>query len=327
MMRRYRGFTLVELLVVIAIIGILVALLLPAIQAAREAARRAECTSNIKQICLALHNYMDTHSEAIPRGAEIKRGRNCCCANSDYHPGHTVHTMLLPYVEQQALYDRYDMNVPWFNQEPDIIDQRIPGYLCPSARTYKKQSVSTGPVSWQGTAPSTRSQVFPHNYPGAGAEHGWGGCGRHRSGGHRYNGVFAYRWGILEENSTPADERLRMSGVTDGTSTTMAFSETAQGRETYVSGSLNTTWSNYRGRGWADPWYNSTTFSVGPRSTPNSLVSQYGGFNASNATSYHPAGVNVGFCDGSVKFITDSIDGNTWWAMGTIQRQDVVTQQ
>ena len=106
-------------------------------------------------------------------------------------------------------------------------------------------------------------------------------------------------------------------------SQTMAFSETVQGADTYVSGSLNATYSQYRGRGWADPWYNSTLFSIGPDSTPNSSISQYGGWNASNATSFHPGGVHVAFLDGAVRFVSENIDGNTWYYLGTPQGKDV----
>lgn len=319
-----RGFTLVELLVVIAIIGILIALLLPAVQAAREAARRSQCTNHLKQICLALHNYMDVHREMLPRGAEIIRGLSCCCNNADYGLGHTVHTMLLPYIEQQPLYDRYDMNIPWFAQQPGIIDQPISTYLCPSAVKHQMQTVSTGSTTYTGPRPSPLSQVYPHNYPGAGSYHGYGGCGRHYAS--TTNGIFAYRRGILEEAGTAADGRLNLSGVTDGTSNTMAFSETAQGRPTYDDqGNVSTSWELNRGRGWADPYYNSTVFSIGPKSTPNSSTSQYLLLNAANATSFHPGGVNVGFLDGRVNFISETIEGNTWHAMGTPGTGEVIT--
>lgn len=323
-MCKSRGFTLVELLVVIAIIGILIALLLPAVQAAREAARRAECCNHLKQICLALHNYASTHREMLPRGAEIVRGKSGNCTGHDFGLGHTVHTMLLPYIEQQALYDRYNMNVPWFAQAPGVIDQPISTYLCPSATKRMMQTVSTSTSSW-GSAPATLSQVYPHNYPAAGSYHGYGGCGHYDPISTR-NGAFAYRRGLLMEDGTPADPRLKLSGVTDGTSNTMAFSETAQGRPTYnESGTLDETWGNRRGRGWADPYFNSTLFTVGPPSTPNSLSSTYLLQNAANATSYHPGGVNVGFLDGGVKFISETINGTTWHAMGTPATGEVFT--
>lgn len=305
-----RGFTLVELLVVIAIIGILVSLLLPAVQAAREAARRMQCGNNLKQITLALHNYADSRQEALPRGAEVTRGRGCCCANADWTMGHTIHTMLLPFIEQQALYNRYNMNVPFDHQLPGIINQKIPAYMCPSAKDHKILPIT---VLTPGGNPVLENH--PHNYPGAGTLHGWGGCGRH--GIDTQNGIFSLRYGILEENGTRADPRRKLSSVKDGLSNTLAFSETAQGRVTYSGGALNPTWGNQRGRGWADPYYNSTLFSIGPLSTPNSLVSQYGGHNAANATSYHPGGVQASLLDGSVRFISETIDGPTWFAAGT----------
>lgn len=315
-MKRSRGFTLVELLVVIAIIGILVALLLPAVQAAREAARRMSCGNNLHQIAIALHNYMDKTAEALPRGVEVTRGLGCCCNNANWSLGHTVHTMLLPYVEQQALFDRYNMNVPFWAQQPGIINQKIPNYLCPSAREHVIRTASNLSAGSTNPAPYIAQDVYPHNYPAAGTNHGWGGCGRH--GNSTVNGVFSIRYGVLEENSTRADPRVKLSTITDGTSNTMAFSETAQGRPTFVNGALNTGWSNDRGKGWADPYYNSTLFSVGPLSTPNSLISQYPGpFNASNATSYHPGGVQVAFMDGNVRFISQTINGATWTGLGT----------
>lgn len=301
-----KAFTLIELLVVIAIIAILVALLLPAVQQAREAARRSQCKNNLKQIGTALHNYLDVTNEVFPRGAYVDRGRSCCCDNADWGKGHTVHMMLLPFIDQANLYEELDFDVR-VDQGANaaLVSTPIKTYICPS----------TALLTMQTSRYNSSVQVHPHNYPGAGTLHGWGGCGRH--GSHTQNGVFALRRGIQEESGAAADPRFRMSAITDGTSRTMAFSETAQGRETYVSGGLNATYSNWRGRGWADPFYNSTLFSIGPRSTPNSTVSQYGGWNASNATSYHEGGVHVLFCDGAVTFMSDNIDGDTWHRLGT----------
>lgn len=314
-----------ELLVVIAIIGILIALLLPAVQAAREAARRSQCNNNLKQITLGLHNYIDTHAEALPRGTEVYQGRSCCCDSLNFHPGHTVHTMLLPFIEQQPLYDKYNMNVPPFLQQPGVIDQRIQAYLCPSAVEWRVQTCTAYPSSIPGgtafTAPSPAREVFPHNYPAAGSSHGYGGCGRH--GAATTNGVFAERWGILEEAGTRADPRLRLASVRDGTSNTMAFAETAQGRPTF--GDTGTAYNQYyRGRGWADPHHWSTFFTVNRLGTPNSKLGGYLLSNYATATSFHPGGCNVAFLDGSVRFISETIEGNTWFYMGTIQGNEVV---
>lgn len=114
-----RGFTLVELLVVIAIIGILIALLLPAVQAAREAARRMKCTNNLKQIGVALHNYEGSYRVFPPGYAR--------------NPGHNMLTSILPYLEQQSVHDRYDWNVPWDNPVNDAATHvNIDTFLCPT---------------------------------------------------------------------------------------------------------------------------------------------------------------------------------------------------
>ncbi len=314
-MKKRKAFTLIELLVVIAIIAILIALLLPAVQQAREAARRSQCKNNLKQMGLALHNYLDVSNEVFPRGAYVARGLSCCCNNSDWGKSHTVHVMLLPFLDQGPLYDKFDFNIPVYSGvNAGLLSTKISTYLCPSSAYHIMQTHSLrGAV-----------QVHPHNYPGAGSHHGWGGCGRHDNT--QSNGVFALRRGIQEQSGAGADGAMRLAGVLDGTSQTMAFSETAQRRYTVRQSNPNSGWELFRGRGWGDPFYNSTLFSIGERSTPNSRVSQYGGYNASNATSYHTGGVHVLFCDGAVKFVSESINGNTWYALGTPHRGEVPGQ-
>ncbi len=111
-----RGFTLVELLVVITIIGILIALLLPAVQAAREAARRATCINNLKQLALALHNYEQTNRQ-FPPGAIYVTAAAPPTGENGRDPGFgaTWVTMLLPYIEQQSLYEKYNFALPAYS--------------------------------------------------------------------------------------------------------------------------------------------------------------------------------------------------------------------
>jgi prepilin-type N-terminal cleavage/methylation domain-containing protein len=123
---RFAGFTLVELLVVIAIIGILVALLLPAIQAAREAARRSQCKNNLRQLGLAVLNYESSHKR-LPPSVEINASTNTTAANGAWG----VHGHILHYLEEQTLRNLVNINVAWDLQTP-INNLRIPGYSCPS---------------------------------------------------------------------------------------------------------------------------------------------------------------------------------------------------
>ena len=128
--RTVRGFTLVELLVVIAIIGILVALLLPAVQAAREAARRAQCTNNLVQLVIAVHNY-ESANRVYPPGTVDPAGPIQNVAQG-YH--HNWIEQLLPYLERRVAYDHIDRSVSvYHSNNVPVRDLHISGLLCPSS--------------------------------------------------------------------------------------------------------------------------------------------------------------------------------------------------
>ncbi len=152
-----RGFTLVELLVVIAIIGVLVALLLPAVQAAREAARRSSCANNLKQIGIAVHNYHDTYL-VLPVGG-VQPG-SCCGTPSAAGWG----IFILPFMEQKPLYDQYDFNT-WNDQSRNtantfVTTQFVKTYICPSdVNTNRLEKPASGPGSGLDYAPGSYRAV------------------------------------------------------------------------------------------------------------------------------------------------------------------------
>ena len=152
---RRSGFTLVELLVVIAIIGVLVALLLPAVQAAREAARRMKCQNNLKQLGIALHNYHDIHGRVPPAGIHHQGSQSA--GSSSWGPSWAV--MILPMIEQGNLHSQYNFSLIRTRDAPNdkVSATTIPAFLCPSD--------PPNPAPWVNTTPHARGNYACNSGP------------------------------------------------------------------------------------------------------------------------------------------------------------------
>jgi prepilin-type N-terminal cleavage/methylation domain-containing protein len=302
------GFTLVELLVVIAIIGLLMAMLLPAVQLAREAGRRASCTNNLRQIGAAIHLYHDCH-EAFPPGGVSP---NPCCANESY----TSWTIqILPFLDQKATYDLYNqLETNESRANKAVCNTFMPVYSCPS-----DISRNTAIVPASGPAWDKKMTYMPGSYRGVGgksdgASGSWDGAWRtdpsYKQLPRRWRGVFHV-----------VDARLRpesMAAVTDGLSNTLMVGESstwpskATGtsvRDTSGGLSRRTFWAYTHGSyNRSDAIPESRTL-LGDYDRCTSLGGQ-GGFEPCNRAwgSFHTDTLNFLVCDGSVQTFPVTID-------------------
>ncbi|MCA9228147.1 MAG: DUF1559 domain-containing protein [Planctomycetales bacterium] len=291
---RSRGFTLVELLVVIAIIGVLIGLTLPAVQAARESARRTQCGNNLKQMGLALQSYHDSF-KSFPPGF-IMQSPNFL--GSIHWSG-----LMLPQIEQQNLLDTIDLNGPWgVPGTPNFAAQStlLEVFQCPSST-------------------ATPGQPMPSNYLGCATGRTWHesgppGLGPYGAGALRVDGVLFHNSGT------------RLSDVRDGASNTVAIGEalfmpSSQGID--HGGTVHV----------VDHWYigsHNTHFTEASEAVGSTAVLINSVFDPTLFiderelcfSSYHPGGAQVVFADGHIDIIHETIDRQTWAAMGTRERRD-----
>lgn len=326
--RRFRGFTLVELLVVIAIIGILVGLLLPAVQAAREAARRMQCSNNSKQLGLALLNYESTFRVLPPSRINLTTPRI-------FQQSWTA--MILPYIEQGNVYSSYNMGTPWFAIVNDPLTKvTLPTMLCPSAPTSRDlppanlyTAITSGTRSDQpiwgfadyGSINAVRNAAFiAAGLPSLGTREVLGAMARGPNG-------------------------VKVAEVTDGLSNTVLLAEGAGRPSMYVNGrkSINPRTDNIAagtnvtadGWGWADinggfsidlsntaGLQNGTSGSGNVTMVPNGTCF-LSCTNDSELYAFHTGGGNFTFGDGSVRFLSSSTDLRTIIAVFTRSFGDI----
>ncbi len=287
------AFTLVELLVIIALIGLLVALLLPAVQAAREAARRVRCTNNLKQLALAAHGYHDVVG-CFPLGAYFPKSK---LLNSNSGP-YTF--AILPYLELGVVFDAINFDVaPDFSANATIHGVGVAGLWCPSDPTIS-ETVDLANVLYDDPWRS-----IPTRYSSYAANCGsWfllplpGDSTRDRQRS-ALNGV-------IHEGSA-----VRIDDVTDGAANTILFGEHARGIGPAGRRNRWHWWTSSIGTQFTSMWPINPHHKAGDSAHPS--IPAGGSVYLVAASSYHPGGANFAFVDGSVRFLQDSIDS---WPFG-----------
>jgi prepilin-type N-terminal cleavage/methylation domain-containing protein/prepilin-type processing-associated H-X9-DG protein len=343
-----KGFTLIELLVVIAIIAILVALLLPAVQSAREAARRSQCKNNLKQIGLGLHNYHETYGILPPGVVNSGNSYGPDQSQGGMHTralNHTGWVYLLPYIDQETLYNQFDLNIAtnghlktdntnnivttvvggWPNANSPLVRTPITTYMCPSDEAEKGPQVRTDYINYG--ADHARTNYL---FCAGGHGNGWPED--------RYWNIFASSVANLPNGTTGVPYRgmfgfngsARIADITDGTSNTIAVAESIVMRSASatifgrVDDAYTPIWAGHRRHGTFavnHPDINTNHINnaryhingdlhvpgmTGSGATPDVRV------HVNVASSIHSGGAHFLMGDGSARFISENLDHSAY---------------
>jgi prepilin-type N-terminal cleavage/methylation domain-containing protein/prepilin-type processing-associated H-X9-DG protein len=306
--QRSRAFTLVELLVVIAIIGVLVALLLPAVQAAREAARRMKCQNNLKQIAIGLHNYEDSFGR-LPYGA------NAPCCNP---PGDNWCIMLFPFIELKPLYDAMDHNGFLNSKTPANVaaaqNHKLPVFICPSDGAASKPIMDRGPQTGNNVTigrghalwyPVSMGPTHMDTCPFCPAgttpsETNW--CCQGWSFGSSANAALGIPAGTFAGMFGRHPTSIRLAEVTDGLSNTFMIGETLPTHCVWQSVFV----PNFPMSG-----------QMIPMSTMEAAATNVNPGRVCGYKSHHPNGASMAMGDGSVRFVPRTVDYRAWCDIGT----------
>lgn len=314
---RIRGFTLIELLVVIAIIAVLIGLLLPAVQKVREAAARSQCQNNLKQLSLGMHNYHDANG-ALPTGA-IKK------------PGYLIGwpARIFPFIEQGNIRQQIDNSTtnalevigPWrtvgapSNGNSSLYRDRIKVLACPSSELLNGSPDASSP----GAGAADAKAQAPLHYRAIGGTDRAGGIVSGTQNAHsNYSNT-----GVIYPYSNTA-----LIHITDGTSNTILFGEmsSAKGRALGAGG-----WGGIQPWTWGFYSYDASTAGAGCLMIDHKIIKYPIGYagsfltNETPLTSQHTNGVNIGMCDGSVRFLNKTTDIEMLKNLATRAGSEVVT--
>jgi prepilin-type N-terminal cleavage/methylation domain-containing protein/prepilin-type processing-associated H-X9-DG protein len=345
--RQSRGFTLIELLVVIAIIAVLIALLLPAVQSAREAARRAQCVNNLKQMALAAHNY-ESSQGSFPMGNRYIDDTSYAspttrCSNASWF-GHSAFGFILPFMESYAGYNALNFSyVANSSRNTTVYFTKVNSYICPSdlaAPPYTSPWAQSSYGMSRGTQENIYENWAATSFPDPSMPQ------PNKCNAALGNGMFG------------AEDVVRVSAVTDGTSNTTLFGETARWPDDpalgfnwwHFTAAFSTTNTGGYYTGDIRPEGGAFTYpdiNAQPDRTGVYINAVFCGCGTGNCIpsdwldpkcisnvrklgqfsfrSRHPSGANFAFADGSVKFIKETINTRTFMGLGTRAGGEVVS--
>jgi prepilin-type N-terminal cleavage/methylation domain-containing protein/prepilin-type processing-associated H-X9-DG protein len=357
--RSRHGFTLIELLVVIAIIAVLIALLLPAVQSAREAARRAQCTNNLKQIGLSMHNY-HTSSGTFPMGVSASNNTwnatHGCSAQVTWN-GWSVHGLLLPYLEQGVMYNALNFFFDPLvcssqNYNNTVFSSGISAFVCPSDSNSGRGKGLGYLNNYYASIGTTIGTVQNYPYSGSAGLFTYGLAYSLRDCEDGSSNTIAWSEGLVGNGGTPFNYRGNgvfgpcYAWIADAgqnvpqTMATLNQCNAEWQKDTTSVPARDISYNKGQYWGWGAESMSLFNTLVPPSSTQypwgdcrsgcagccgDGLCAAADHSEICNANSNHPGGANVLFGDGSVRFVKSSTNMMTWWALGTRSDGEVIS--